>query len=371
LPKPYSFAMAGVEPRHAYGSTLLDACHDLFLGLGMPCLEIADVASVASASKVYLQIAVHDIHWKPRLMHRRWDLAPGGLSGSASVKLWQKFHDLEPSLLSNSDLCDALGSRGISKRSIKDKYGPEGFRKDNLQRVLADALQYDLPVRLQDGDGWWRQLYRALVWGEVLRRGEMAQNPAQSEGHVERLFVGEHADWGHGWDTRYLFLDGQNASLAIYAEDAESLLAHVALAGCPTLIGELHGQPIVALEHRMALRWPEDVTSTNGSPLEAWHAVSRNDAGQHSWSFTVSGLGVDVLLRVASEAQREAWVEGINTAASRARGQVRLGSGTLAGLDAVQSGGAEWQRVGMRETDPLQGLTSCLGIEGRQHEQIS
>mmetsp|Transcript_31997 Transcript_31997/g.91832 ORF Transcript_31997/g.91832 Transcript_31997/m.91832 type:complete len:362 (+) Transcript_31997:62-1147(+) len=361
--------MADVEHQQSEISTLTDSLIDVFIGLGMPCFELNDIAAVASVSKEYLQMAIHDSHWKPRLLCRRWDLTPCGLTGCAAVQLWCQLDDLDT--LSDARLHLQWRLRGRSKRS-KDT---AGLARKTLQSALTDAVKDDMPVRPWDGAGWWRQLYRALLWGQVLRQGVLVEDAMYSSGAVERLFVGrsvhnEHA--GHGWNMRFLELDAVGPSLTIFTWSMVQL-AEVDLSQIPLQAGELHGQSVEVPMHRAALRWPEDVRSTDGSPLEAWRAVSHH-GGRHQWSFTVAGLGVDLLLRTPTPGQRDLWIERINAAALQGRGQVELRAlGRLAGLEALNPGGSEWQRVGMPEAERLKGLMARLdiGLESVGHPFIN
>lgn len=342
----------------------MDAFLDQFIGLGVPCLDLADLAAMAAASAACLYMAVHDMHWRTRLLERTWDLAPGGLAGASAVERWRETHDIDVASLGDRTLLQALLVRGGGVQSSNN------FDRHEVERLLRDALKHDLPIRPMDGAGKWRQLYRAFVWGEVLRKASMLQRRINSRGSVDRLFVGRNVNWGYGWQARYLELDGAASVLTIYTDGMDPL-AQIDLGRCH-FISHLHGQQILAPANRAALRWPEDVSSADGSPLEAWRTVSSQVGESHSWSFSVAGVGVDLLFRVSTEAEREAWIERINLAALQGRGlvQLRRDGNFVRFLGAVEPGGAEWQRVGISSADDLLALMYCLGI-GLETEDIS
>lgn len=335
---------------------------DVAAELVVSFLALDGVAALSPCANFCLEVAVHDLHWQPRVLRRTWALAPRGLDGRAAVKRWLEHSDAEPSSLSNAHLRTALAARCGSARTARQSR----TRKSELERSLADAMESDLPERPCDGAGWWRRLYRALSWAEVLRLEHQVLEPSQCFGRFERLFVGQSMDWDAGWKVRYLEISELHV-LRVLDEEQE-LLVCLHMGQCPTSVLHVHGQTVAVPPHTAVQRWPEDICSLDGAPLVACAAQALQRGGQHQWSFTIGGLGVDCLFRSPTEAQRDAWVERLNVAALATRrggGFVKLGCGRLDRPKAVCPGGSEWERVGLREDDALGGLKRRLVLQAR------
>lgn len=369
---------ASTESVQADLSNIVSSFPELLAEFVMSCLELDSVAAVASSARLYLKIAAHDLHWKPRLMRRSWALAAGGLSGSSAAGLWRNHEEVEWHLLSDEALKKALVGRAIVKHTLRLREDDSAddddatldcgeaigqifkLERQDLHRVMADAVESDLPKCASDGDGWWRRLYRALLWGQVLRLSDLASYPFSCQGQVERLFVGRNADWSDGWIMRFLNLESGILTIG----DGQAPLARLDLSQNPMQIRRLHGQEVRAPMYCAALRWPEDVRSGDGSPLVASSAPALRNGEPCQWSFTVVGFGVDVLLRANSESQREAWIERINIGAQAVHNRIDYkGDGNVLDLEEFLPGGAEWNRLGMGESNHLlHGLYYRLAI---------